>query len=1000
MATYLQGAVDYIPQIQPFAPNLNLYANVLQTKQSKYDSNWKSLNNVYSQYFYADLSREDNQERRDDLMTAIDFNLKKVSGLDLSLEQNVRQAKQLFTPFYEDKYLMRDMVYTKNYTQERNRGLSYKNARNEKDKENYWDAGIKYLDYKMQEFKDADLSETLNFGGLAYTPFVNIQKKAMDLAKQFGNVESTSFSPDGRYMIVNRNGEQLREPLHRLFEATFGNDPAAQEMFQVMAYVNRKDYAQTNASLFGGDAKQAEMKYLQDQFENFSKQQKLEFENQQDNLKVINNFITDLQKQEEAGTITDAGRKALREYIYSKEIIETNLSRAEKLNTELNIDPGSLNTGKGFQNPYEDIETLRRKVDGAVANSLFSKQLQEAAQNYSIMNMKQTVTADPYAVIDYKHKKSMQLASYKARVAKEQKAEEQDAERNVLGTLLPVEIAPEGSADVSEPISPLALAKQTIENQKNKLNNQLTNIVNTYEDLLNSGLISPETLKKYTGYSDIGSLKRAQTEGKLINDYKRFDLINQKGLVDYSLANIQRVGKEITESGKPNKTLITQKAKSIITQTGKNLDNIMENTFSYLNQNKETSGVRDLYQKFAGSAESPYWSHKIYKETVKEFDNWYKSNLTPLAEDLVNTTTFGFSPQGRDFIYNTLGKKEVMDIFLQSASEEIFINTIENKIAEKWGMLNFKFEVSPQAKDFKKEGDFRNFLLASRKNRTSQWSSAIQNITGLYDKLQENLAELVINKNISLPPNIAFYTEQMDPTTNALGTFSAKRIGINAYNKDLTSPGTIDFVIATRTLQSFSKDVDFAFNGTISGIKEIQDNYKDKIGEIQSLFKDITRNYLTSKDKGGIAQIVFSPMAAGSADKHSLQFKFNEEYLKTYKDRATAIGEDFYNQLLINGSFTAIAPAGSFDEIPFAKGAQYTQFENMVMGKKEGVTYKTNEGYTIKFKYEGSGEFSQQIYDNSGKLIPNAFGQSYTTQSGAITQTFNYMLANDFIVFQ
>jgi hypothetical protein len=136
MATYLQGAVDYIPQIQPFAPNLNLYANVLQTKQSKYDSNWKSLNNVYSQYFYADLSREDNQERRDDLMTAIDFNLKKVSGLDLSLEQNVRQAKQLFTPFYEDKYLMRDMVYTKNYTQERNRGLSYKNARNEKDKEN------------------------------------------------------------------------------------------------------------------------------------------------------------------------------------------------------------------------------------------------------------------------------------------------------------------------------------------------------------------------------------------------------------------------------------------------------------------------------------------------------------------------------------------------------------------------------------------------------------------------------------------------------------------------------------------------------------------------------------------------------------------------------------------------------------------------------------------------------------------------------------------------
>jgi hypothetical protein len=178
MATYLQGVTDYIPQIQPFAPDTNLYANVLQTKQSKYDANWQSLNNVYSQYFYADLSREDNQERRDELMKAIDGNLKKVSGLDLSLEQNVRQAKQLFTPFYEDKYLMKDMVLTKNYMQERNKGLSYKNARNEKDRENYWDAGVRYLDYKMEEFKGADLSETLNFGGVSYTPFVNIQKNS------------------------------------------------------------------------------------------------------------------------------------------------------------------------------------------------------------------------------------------------------------------------------------------------------------------------------------------------------------------------------------------------------------------------------------------------------------------------------------------------------------------------------------------------------------------------------------------------------------------------------------------------------------------------------------------------------------------------------------------------------------------------------------------------------------------------------------------------------
>jgi hypothetical protein len=85
MATYLQGVTDYIPQLQPFQPDLNLYANVLQTKQTQYDTAWKSLNSVYGQYYYADLSRENNINRKEEIIKNIDFNLKRVAGLDLSL---------------------------------------------------------------------------------------------------------------------------------------------------------------------------------------------------------------------------------------------------------------------------------------------------------------------------------------------------------------------------------------------------------------------------------------------------------------------------------------------------------------------------------------------------------------------------------------------------------------------------------------------------------------------------------------------------------------------------------------------------------------------------------------------------------------------------------------------------------------------------------------------------------------------------------------------------
>ena len=99
MATYLQGVTDYIPDYQPFQPDFNFYANVLQTKQNQYDKNYNAINNVYSDIINAPLTHNLNKEKKDKLLKQIDNNLKKVSSLDLSLEQNVNQATQVFRPF-------------------------------------------------------------------------------------------------------------------------------------------------------------------------------------------------------------------------------------------------------------------------------------------------------------------------------------------------------------------------------------------------------------------------------------------------------------------------------------------------------------------------------------------------------------------------------------------------------------------------------------------------------------------------------------------------------------------------------------------------------------------------------------------------------------------------------------------------------------------------------------------------------------------------------------
>ena len=113
MATYLQGETGIIPSIQPFDPNINLLANVLQQKDTQFDNNFKQLNKIYNNYVFGDLSRTDNLEKRDALAKQIDLDLKRMATLDLSQEKNVNQAIRVFAPLYEDPYIMADMAKTK-----------------------------------------------------------------------------------------------------------------------------------------------------------------------------------------------------------------------------------------------------------------------------------------------------------------------------------------------------------------------------------------------------------------------------------------------------------------------------------------------------------------------------------------------------------------------------------------------------------------------------------------------------------------------------------------------------------------------------------------------------------------------------------------------------------------------------------------------------------------------------------------------------------------------
>ena len=99
MAIYVPGAPQYFPEYKPFTPDFKFIADVLERRSDKYITNFNALNKQYNQVVYGDLSREDTNAARERFVNALGPKLEVVSGMDLSLAENVNAAKGLFDPF-------------------------------------------------------------------------------------------------------------------------------------------------------------------------------------------------------------------------------------------------------------------------------------------------------------------------------------------------------------------------------------------------------------------------------------------------------------------------------------------------------------------------------------------------------------------------------------------------------------------------------------------------------------------------------------------------------------------------------------------------------------------------------------------------------------------------------------------------------------------------------------------------------------------------------------
>ncbi len=329
------------------------------------------------------------------------------------------QAVQVFTPFYQDQALMKDMAYTKNWNREYARGTGLKKSSDQKIQKQYWDAGVQELQYRREEYKNASADAAMSYSSPTYTNYVNTAELAHDLAKKQGWNVKTSKS-DGRYIYTTKNGQQIMEPLQKLFENTLGNDSRVQGVYRTQSYVNRKNYAKSNSAMFEGDENAAEMKYLEDNFNILKRQSQKYYTRLQADADQKDQEITRIEEKYQNKELTAQQAMYLDDLKYNRDINRETLDKIKKEYGEFNSSGSSTaTTSTGFENPYGDIETLRRKVDGGMSQMLMRKDLSEAAETEAMRNYEQTMKTDPYGLENVKQANRRSIAKLRGSIQRD-----------------------------------------------------------------------------------------------------------------------------------------------------------------------------------------------------------------------------------------------------------------------------------------------------------------------------------------------------------------------------------------------------------------------------------------------------------------------------------------------------------------------------------------------------------------------------------------------------
>lgn len=256
MAQYLPYIPETIPEPALYKPDFNFYDRMLQRKQSLFEQGASRVKSAYSSVLNAPLSNKNLIPLRDQYINDAQEKLKKISSSDLSLMENVNAAEEIFSPFWQNKFMVQDAAITKSYQNEMQKLISWRDSAKPEEREKYSAISMMDLQNGLSKLQNADLTPEA-FGAIEMRkaePFTNIEAYLQKQAKEQG-MEVKYDDPNGPYLVETVNGERSQKKYATWATAMVGNN--FQGQFDVTGRVENEErikiLKRTNPNLSDAD---------------------------------------------------------------------------------------------------------------------------------------------------------------------------------------------------------------------------------------------------------------------------------------------------------------------------------------------------------------------------------------------------------------------------------------------------------------------------------------------------------------------------------------------------------------------------------------------------------------------------------------------------------------------------------------------------------------------------------------------------------------------------